>query len=91
MTKVIFIGDLNQGMIRDAFNTLLVVHNLHNYVRFSTHISRSSLDRVVTDLPPHTVQCLPLDFVGTSDHVAVFTKIHFNKPREESYTITLCR
>ena len=29
---------------------------------------------MVTDLPPYTVQCLPLDCVGTSDHVAVFTK-----------------
>ena len=62
--KVIIIGDINQGIIRDTFNTLLVVHNLHNYVSFPIYISRSSLDLVVTDLPPHTVQCLPLDFYG---------------------------
>ncbi|KAG0724383.1 hypothetical protein GWK47_040689 [Chionoecetes opilio] len=41
---------------------------------------------VGTDLPPYTVQCQPLDFVGTSDHVAVLSMIYFRRPREESYT-----
>ena len=64
--RVVIIGDLNQHIVRDAFNTLLVVHDLHNHVTCPTHISGSSLDPVVTDLPHRTVQCLPLDFVGTS-------------------------
>ena len=89
--RVIVIGDLNQRMVRDAFNSLLVVHDLHNYVTFPTHKSGSSLDPVVTDLPPHTVQCSPLDFVGTSDHVAVFTRVQFRTPREESFVRTLWR
>ena len=55
------------------------------------HISGYSLDPVVTDLPPDTVQCEPLDFVGTSDHAAVLTKVHFRRPREERYTRTLWR
>ena len=88
-SNVIIIGDLNQHAVRNAFNTLLVVHDLTNYVTFPTHRSGSSLDPVVTDLPPQRVQSSPLDFVGTSDHVAVLTKIHFKRPREESHTRTL--
>ncbi|XP_045117635.1 uncharacterized protein LOC123508165 [Portunus trituberculatus] len=87
--SVIVIGDLNQHTVRDAFNSLLVVHDMHNYVTFPTHKSGSSLDPVVTDLPSHTVQCFPLDFVGTSDHVAVFTRVQFKTPREESFERTL--
>ena len=89
--NVIIIGNLNQHIVRDAFSTLLVVHDLHNYVTFPPHISGSSLDPVVTDLPPDTVQCEPLNFVGTSDHAAVLTKVHFRRPREERYTRTLWR
>lgn len=33
--------------------------------------SNSSIDPVVTYLPPHTIQFLQLDFVGTSDYKAV--------------------
>ncbi|XP_045115988.1 uncharacterized protein LOC123507079 [Portunus trituberculatus] len=87
--SVIVIGDLNQHTVRDAFNSLLVVHDMHNYVTFPTHKSGSSLDPVVTDLPFHTVQCFPLDFVGTSDHVAVFTRVQFKTPHEESFERTL--
>ena len=87
--SVVIVGDLNQYLVRDAFNTMMVVHDLPNYVTFPTHCSGSSLDPVVTDLPPHTVHCEPLDFVGTSDHVAVLTRIHFRRPREESHTRTL--
>ncbi|KAG0717429.1 hypothetical protein GWK47_054467 [Chionoecetes opilio] len=71
--RVLIIGDLNQHIVRDDFSTLHVVNDLQNHVHFPTHISGSSLDPVVTDLPPHTVQCQPLDFVSTSDHVAVLT------------------
>ncbi|XP_045137187.1 uncharacterized protein LOC123519749 [Portunus trituberculatus] len=87
--KVLIVGDLNQHTVRNAFNSLLVVHDLQNFVTFPTHRSGSSLDPVVTDLPAHTVRCSPLDFVGTSDHVAVLTKLHFRKPREECHTRTL--
>lgn len=77
--------------MREAFNTLMVVRDLHNYVTFPTHRSGSSLDPVVTDLPSDTIQCSSLDFVGTSDHVAVLTRISFKRPREECYTRTLWR
>lgn len=87
--NIMIIGDLNQNTVREAFTSLTVVHDLHNHVTFPTHISGSSLDPVVTDLPPNTVQCSSLGFVGTSDHVAVLTKIKFERPREESYTRTL--
>ena len=89
--NIMIIGDLNQNTVREAFMTLTVVHDLHNHVTFPTHISGSSLDPVVTDLPPNTVQCSSLGFVGTSDHVAVLTKIKFERPREERHTRTLWR
>ena len=87
--KVIILGDLNQNTVRDTINTLRVVHDLHNFVTFLTHITGSSLDSVVFDLPHKTAQCSPLDFVDTSDHLAVLTKVQFKRPREESYTRTL--
>ena len=89
--SVVVLGDLNQHMVQHAFNTLLVVYNLHNHVTFPTHRSGSSLDPVATDLPRHSIQCFPLDFVGTSDHVAVLTKIQFRRPTEETTTRTLWR
>ncbi|MPC79783.1 hypothetical protein E2C01_074329 [Portunus trituberculatus] len=30
-----------------------------------------------------------LDFIGTSDHEAVITKVHFRRQREESFSCTL--
>ena len=87
----IIVGDLNQNTVREAFTSLLIVHDLHNHVTFPTHISGSSLDPVVSDLPPNTVQCSSLGFVGTSDHVAVLTRIKFERAREECYTRTLWR
>ncbi|MPC61303.1 hypothetical protein E2C01_055372 [Portunus trituberculatus] len=84
--KVVIIGDLNQCTGQNAYNTVLVVHNLRNHVTFPTHSSGSSLDPVVADLPSHFVQCSPLDFVGSSNHMAVLTKVHFRNPREESHT-----
>ncbi|XP_045105871.1 uncharacterized protein LOC123501228 [Portunus trituberculatus] len=86
---VIIVGDLNPHTVHASFNTLLVVHDLHNHVTFPTHVSGSSLDPVVTDLPPSDVQCSPLDFIGTSDHVAVITKFHFRRQREENLSRTL--
>ena len=65
--KVVVLRDLNQHMIQDAFNTLLVVHNLQNHDTFPTHRSGSSLDPFVTDLPRQSIQCFPLDYSGTSD------------------------
>ncbi|MPC46574.1 hypothetical protein E2C01_040295 [Portunus trituberculatus] len=78
---VIIVGD-NPHTVHASFNTLLVV-------TFPTHVSGSSLDPVVTDLLPSDVQCSPLDFIGTSDHVAVITKVHFRRQREESFSRTL--
>lgn len=89
--NVLIIGDLNPNTARQAFNTLLVVHDVQNYVTFPTHRSGSSLDPVITDLPSNTIQCYPLGFVGTSDHVVVLTKLQFKRPREECTTRTLWR
>lgn len=50
--QVIIIGDMNQQIVREAFNTLLVVHDLYSFVISPTHRSNSSLEPVVTDLPP---------------------------------------
>ncbi|XP_042858570.1 uncharacterized protein LOC122244672 [Penaeus japonicus] len=86
---VLVIGDLNQNRIQTAFDTLLAVYDLNNHVDFPTHQSGSSLDPVVTDLPPHLISCAPLGYVGSSDHLAVLTKIKMKKVREEDCTRTL--
>ena len=88
---VIIVGDLNQNTMHETFNTLLVVHDLHNHVTFPTHSSGSSLDPAVTNLPLNIIQCSSLGFVGISDHVAVLRRITFKRPREECYTHTLWR
>ena len=87
--KIFVFGDLNQRRIQEPFDQLLAMYNLSNFVNFPTHSSGSSLDPVITDLPHHTVRCSPLGFVGTSDHVAVLTKINFRMPREESSQRTI--
>lgn len=89
--NILIIGDLNQHIVQVDFDSMLAVFNLENHVTFPTHSSGSSLDPVVTDLPSHTVHCSPLGFVGSSDHVAVLTKINFKRPRERSCTRTLWR
>ncbi|XP_063841369.1 uncharacterized protein LOC135089572 isoform X2 [Scylla paramamosain] len=40
---------------------------------------------------PFSHECFPLDFVGTSDHIAVFTKIQFRRPSEETTARNLWR
>ena len=54
---------------------MLTVFGLTNHVDFPTHISGSSLDPVITDLPSSMVTCRPLTTIGSSDHSAVLTKI----------------
>ena len=78
-------------MVNDAFNTSVVVYNLHKQVTFPIHHSESFSDPVLKDLPDHSIQCFPLDFIGTSDHVTLPTKIEFRKPRKESFTNILWR
>lgn len=82
--NIILFGDMNQHRIQEAFDHLLAVYDLQNHVDFPTHSSGSSLDPVLTDLPLDTVSCFPLGFVGTSDHIAVLTKLKVGKSKEES-------
>ncbi|KAG0711503.1 hypothetical protein GWK47_020499 [Chionoecetes opilio] len=51
-------------------------YGLTNHVTFPTHISGSSLDPVISDLPEGVVICRPLGAVGSSDHLAVLSTIH---------------
>nr|XP_045603079.1 uncharacterized protein LOC123761179 [Procambarus clarkii] len=86
---IIIVGDLNQYLIQRDFDELLAVFNLENFVSFPTHISGSSLDPVVTDLPANIVNCRPLGYVGSSDHQAVFTTLAIPTDRgEESVRTT---
>ena len=45
--SVVVLGDLDQHMVLDTFDTLLSVHNLHNQVVFPAHRLGSSLDVIV--------------------------------------------
>ena len=74
------------------FTELTVVQGLQNHVDFPTHQRGGSLDPVLTDLAGDSVRCRPLDFVGTSDHLAVLSTIKIAPAREEEHhrTIWLC-
>ncbi|KAK3880803.1 hypothetical protein Pcinc_014724 [Petrolisthes cinctipes] len=71
----IIVCDLNQHLIARSFEELLTVYSLTNHVKFPTHISGSSLDPVISDLPEGIVTCRPLGTVGSSDHLAVLTTV----------------
>ena len=69
--NVVIVGDLNHNIVNGTFTELTVVQGLHNHVDFPTHRRGSSLDPVLTDLAGDSVQCHPLDFMGSSDLFAV--------------------
>ena len=81
----ILVGDLNQHLVARSYDELLTVHGLTNHVNFPTHISGSSLDPVITDLPETVVNCEALGAPGSSDHYAVLTTIH-NEIMEDTAT-----
>ena len=82
---LIIVGDMNQNIIKRSFENLLSVYGLTNHVNFPTHISGSSLDPVITDLPESLVNCQPLGFVGSSDHQVIHTKINIIPNYDKSY------
>ena len=84
--NIIIVGDLNQHLVATAFNELLDIHGLANHVDFPTHISGSSLDPVITDLPEGDVKCRSEGKVGSSDHFAVHTLLNIKATREEETT-----
>lgn len=55
---------------------------------FSTHISDSSLDPVISDLPEALITCRPLSTVGSSDHFAVLSVISICTRRDSPLTPT---
>ena len=81
--NTLIVGDLNQHLVYRAFTELTVVHALHNHVNFPTHVRGGSLDPVLSDFPEGTVQCRPLDYVGTSDHNAVMCEVSLTPGYEE--------
>jgi len=85
---VIIVGDMNQHLVARSFEELLTVHGLFNHVDFPTHISGSSLDPVVSDLPDSVVTCSPLSAVGSSDHMAILTLIQITPQRDAAVTRT---
>jgi len=85
---LIIVGDLNQHLVQRQFDEMLTVFGLTNHVSFPTHISGSSLDPVITDLPSSMVTCRPLATVGSSDHLAVLTKIKLAIDHNEGVTRT---
>ena len=70
------------------FDDMLTLFGLNNHVDFPTHISGFSLDPVITDLPSNMVNCRPLATVGSSDYLAVLTKIKLATIRDEGVTRT---
>ena len=81
--RVMIIGDLNHHLERTAYESLLAVQGLEDLVTFPTHVRGGSLDPVITDLQEGTVECRPLQPVGSSDHYAVLTQIKTTASRDE--------
>ena len=85
---LVIVGDLNQHLVQRQFDEMLTVFVLTNHVDFPTYISGSSLDPVITDLPNSMVTCRPLATVGSSDHLAVLTRVKLAIDRDEAVTRT---
>ena len=85
---ILVVGDMNQNLIIRSFEDWLDVYGLENHVNFPTHISGSSLDPVVTDLPSSLVSCRSLGYVGSSDHQAIYTAIEICPQYDEAVTRT---
>ena len=86
---VIIVGDMNQHLVARPFEELLTVYGLCNHVDFPTHISGSSLDPVITDLPDDLISCCSLGTVGSSDHYVILTKIKIEITRDKAVTRTI--
>lgn len=87
--NLIIVGDLNQHLVARPFEELLTVYGLNNHVNFPTHISGSSLDPVITDLPENLVNCRSLGTAGSSDHYVVHTEIKLETTRDAAITRTI--
>lgn len=87
--NILIVGDLNQHLVARSFEDLLTIHGLNNHVDFPTHISGSSLDPVISDLPEGAVSCRSIGAVGSSDHYAIFSRINLKATREEALTRTI--
>ncbi|KAG0715309.1 hypothetical protein GWK47_012230 [Chionoecetes opilio] len=85
---VVIIGDMNQHLVARSFDDFLTVYGLTNQVDFPTHISGSSLDPVISDLPDSVVTCSPLGAVGSSDHMAILSTIQVAAQRDAPITRT---
>ncbi|XP_070000716.1 uncharacterized protein [Penaeus vannamei] len=85
---VVIVGDMNQHLVARSFKELLTVHGLFSHVDFPTHISGSSFDPVVSDLPDSVVTCSPLNAMGSSNHMAILTLIQITPQRDAAVTRT---
>ncbi|MPC23015.1 hypothetical protein E2C01_016050 [Portunus trituberculatus] len=83
------VGDLNHNIVLRVFTELTVVQGLHNHVDFPTHQRGGSLDPMLTDLAGDSVQSHPMDFVDTSDHLAVLSTINLAPACEEDHHRTI--
>lgn len=81
---LIILGDMNQHLVARSFDEMLTVFGLSNHVDFPTHISGSSLDPVISDLPDGVISCRSLGAVGSSDHLAILTTIKVLADRDEA-------
>jgi len=80
---ILIVGDLNHHLIQSAYEDLLSVHGLTDYVNFPTHILGRSLDPVITDLSEDFISCSPLGLIGTSDHLAVISHLCLTPATDE--------
>ena len=87
-SHILIVGDLNHHLEQAAYEGLLAVQGLVDFVTFPTHERGGSLDPVITDIQEGLVNCVQLGPVGSSDHYAVLTQLDVSVAREEAVTRT---
>ena len=72
-SHVLIVGYLNHHQEQAAYESLLNVQGLTDYVSFSTYVRGGTLDPVITNVQNGGVECHQLGTVGTSDYYAAMS------------------
>lgn len=85
----LIVEDLNRHLQQTAYESLLTVQSLADFVTFQTHERDGKLDPFISSMAEGVVNCSQLGPVGGSDHYADLTKVNVGVTREETFTWTM--
>lgn len=84
------VGNLNNHLVQEAYETLLVIQELTDQVTLPTHVRGGTLDPVISELQEDTLQYHQLGLVGSSDHHALLTQVYMGVARDKASFRTVC-